>query len=419
MAKFVYPDYKNRCFSNIPSTVLSLFGIKTSRPTLPPETYRPILKHQPLKVILFLIDGLGFNAWQKYGKDYEAFRLIQQKGLVSPLTAVFPSTTASALTTIYSGLTPQEHGLFEWFVYFPEVGKIIATLPFSLPGENDPDSLLKHGFNPKILFSGKTIFQTLKEANITSYSFLNQDYGKSSYSKLIGKGSNIIPYKNAQDLILKLTEAIKGFPRKAYFYVYWDGLDHAAHGFGPGSKEYLNEMKRISTFITTLLRRLNQKGKENTILIITADHGEININPEKTIFLDKFKGIEELFETNPAGEPILPFGNPRDVFLHIKPKKLTEGIKFLQNKIGNKAKILKTREAIKMGLFGLGKPSKEFLARVGNLLILPYKNNTVWYQYPKVAYPNFLGHHGGLSEDEMLIPFAILNLASQGHPLRS
>ena len=68
---------------------------------------------------------------------------------------------------------------------------------------------------------------------------------------------------------------------------------------------------------------------------------------------------------------------------------------------------MRTDEAINMGLFGMGNPRKEFRDRVGNILILPYDNNTIWYEHVKGQKVEMLGHHGGLSKEEMLIPFGI------------
>ncbi|MEM5879056.1 MAG: hypothetical protein QXU74_01005 [Candidatus Aenigmatarchaeota archaeon] len=77
-----------------------------------------------------------------------------------------------------------------------------------------------------------------------------------------------------------------------------------------------------------------------------------------------------------------------------------------------KAKVIKTKEAIEMELFGKGKPRKEFYDRAGNLLVLPYKNYTIWYEHIKGKKFDLLGHHGGLSRDEMLVPFAITKLSN-------
>lgn len=69
---------------------------------------------------------------------------------------------------------------------------------------------------------------------------------------------------------------------------------------------------------------------------------------------------------------------------------------------------------MEMGFFGVGIPSQEFISRVGNLVILPYQDSSIWYRYPGFKPHRSLdyrGHHGGLSEEEMLIPFAAAKLS--------
>lgn len=407
--EFIFPFYEKYCFSNIPSTILSFFGIKSKKPLLPSEVYESVLKERkPLKIILLLIDGFGFNSWLKHSENYEFFNIFNQKGLVSPLTSMFPSTTASALTTINSGLTTQEHALHEWFVYFKEIDKIIATLPFTAVDEEGRDKLLKQGVNPQILFRGKTIYQILEKSGVKTFTFNNKVYNNSAYSELVHKGSTAIPFRKSSDLMVSLRKKLIEEKGPAYFYIYWDNLDSIAHRYGPDSEEYQAELNNISCIFTEeLFGKIKSSIAKETIFIITADHGEVKVFPEKTIFLNRYRGLKDNFQKGKNGKPILPTGAPRDVFLHIKPEKLEEAFKFLRQELKNKAEILKINEAVKMGLFGIGKPRKEFLDRVGNLLILPYKDYTVWYKYPNTELPKFLGHHGGLSEEEMLIPFAI------------
>lgn len=411
--EFIYPFYEKYCFSNIPSTILSFFGIKTKRPILPPEVYESILKgKKPTKIILLLIDGFGFNSWLKNSKNYELFNGFNQKGLVSPLTSIFPSTTASAITTINSGLTPQEHSLLEWFVYFKEIDKIIATLPFTAVGEEGQDKLLDQGVDPQVLFKEKTIYQVLAKSGVKSFVFNSKAYANSVYSKLVHEGDTPVPFKNSSDLIVSLRKKLEEEKGPAYFYIYWDALDSMAHHYGPDSEEYWAELTGISCiFEKELLEKIKRDAAKETLFIITADHGETKMIPEETIFLNKYQKLKDSLQRGKNGKPILPTGAPRDVFLHIKPEKLEETFKFLTEKLKGKAEILRVNEAIKMGLFGIGRPRKEFLNRVGNLLILPHKDYTVWYKYPNTELPKFLGHHGGLSEEEMLIPFAIATLS--------
>jgi hypothetical protein len=107
----------------------------------------------------------------------------------------------------------------------------------------------------------------------------------------------------------------------------------------------------------------------------------------------------------------LPTGSHRDLFLHVKAEKLTETKELLSERIGTKAQIVETKEAINRGLFGLGDVSSQFVDRAGNLLILPYGNETVWFDHFKGFKYNPLGQHGGLSKDEMLVPFTVSRLS--------
>jgi hypothetical protein len=111
-------------------------------------------------------------------------------------------------------------------------------------------------------------------------------------------------------------------------------------------------------------------------------------------------------------KPILPTDSPREIFLHIKKEKLGETKNWLNQKIGEKAQIIETQEAAKKGLFGLDWASEEFFERTGNLLILPDGNETVWFENPEGRRINFLGQHGGLNKQEMLVPFSVANLGN-------
>src|SRR3989344_2803977 len=133
--EFLYPRYESFCFSNIPSAVLYLLGLRKESPLASILNKADITPANSKKVILFLVDGFGYKQWLKYADQYEFLKRFTEKGVVAPVTTVFPSTTAAALTTVHSGLTPQEHGLPEWWVYFDELDKIIVTLPFTPIGE--------------------------------------------------------------------------------------------------------------------------------------------------------------------------------------------------------------------------------------------------------------------------------------------
>lgn len=405
---FIYPFYEKYCFSNIPSTILSFFGIKTKRPTLPSELYEEKIEGSN-KVVLFLIDALGYNQWIRYNNEF--FRTFTQKGLVSPITTIFPSTTAATITTISSGLTPQEHGLPEWNVYFKEIDMIIDTLPFRPLGDKNRDSLLEKKVNPKILFDSRTIYQKLKNSRIKSFVFKNKSYAESVYSKLIDKGSEVISFINISDLAVNLRKRLEKEKGPAYIFIYYDCVDSMQHEYGPYTEEHGAELSTFSYALKReLLGKIKKRVAKETIFIITADHGQLNIPPKKTLYLNKYKKLVNSFQES-NGKPILPTGSPRDVFLYVKPEKLEEIQDYLSNLLKGKAKVMKSEDALKMGLFGIGKVHKDFIDRIGNLLILPYSESLIWYEHIKGKKVKLIGHHGGLSKEEMLIPFSVAKLS--------
>ena len=150
---------------------------------------------------------------------------------------------------------------------------------------------------------------------------------------------------------------------------------------------------------------MDKKSSKETLIILTSDHGGLDVLPDKTTYLNKYPELIKNLQLNKRGTPILPTGSPRDIFLHVKQEKLLETRKILTQCLEEKAEIMEITTAIKKRLFGIGNPSKEFLERVGNLLILPYNNETIWFEHFKGLKFGSIGHHGGLNENEMLVPF--------------
>src|SRR6185369_12551102 len=105
-------------------------------------------------VVLLIIDGLGANYLARHGSGSELGRRRRRS-----LTSVFPSTTASAITTSYTGRTPLEHGLTGWYTYFGEAGCVSACLPFRSRG--DMAALTMRGVTPDRLFIAPSLFGAL------------------------------------------------------------------------------------------------------------------------------------------------------------------------------------------------------------------------------------------------------------------
>ena len=150
-----------------------------------------------------------------------------------------------------------------------------------------------------------------------------------------------------------------------------------------------------------------------TLFILTADHGQIAVDPSETIYLNldsAFTGIRRYLRQNKENRYLIPGGSSRDMYLYLRPGCLEEAVAFLSPKLEGKAVVAQSSELIELGYFGEQPMSEAFLARVGDLVILPLGGNTVWWYERGYSEFRFRGHHGGLSAQEMFIPFLMLEL---------
>ncbi len=405
------PDYGGACFSEIPGAVRHLLRLQDDSPLADIMAGAGVTPRGTEKVIVLLLDGFGYRQWEKNVDRHAFLGRIAERGTVAPLSSVFPATTAAALTTIHTGLTPQEHGLLEWMVYDSDLDRNIYTLPFteivtqeSLVGKVDPD----------LLFDGETVYERLGAAGVPSYTFTNASIAHSPYAKRLMRGSTPVPYKTASDLVVNLRRHLALSNRgPAYFYVYWDLIDSISHLYGPDSEQYLAELDSFFHLLRTqLMEALPAESARGVSLLVTADHGHIRIRPGETIFLNDFPAVTRHFRRAANGQPILPWGSARDCFLAIEPDKIDEVHHLLERLLAGRATVLRSEAAIRNGLFGRHRPHQRFRVRAGDLIILPHDTQTVWYQHePGPRKFTKLGHHGGLTPDETLVPFGCIRLA--------
>ncbi|MGB9707670.1 MAG: alkaline phosphatase family protein, partial [Microgenomates group bacterium] len=396
---FKKPLYQSYCFSNINNLIEYSFGI--SNQLVFPKDILSFKNKNFQKVILFFLDGFGWQFYEKFS-DFDFFKIIDKYGIINKLTSQFPSTTSAHVTKIHTNLTVGESGLYEWNYYEPKVDAVISPLLFSFAGDNYRDTLKKF-IDPKKILPRQTFYQHLKKNHIKSFIFQYEAYTPSTYSKIIFKGARVIPYKTLPEAIINLLSIAKKTTEKSYFFLYFDKIDSISHLYGPNSPQV--EAQIISFLLLMEKIFLTQfNNLKNTLFLLTADHGQVETNPERTFYLNKkAPKIKSYLKKNKKGEYLVPAGSPRDMFLHINEEFLDKAKTYLEKKLKGIAEIYLTNDLINQGFFG-PKISKIFLQRVGNLVILPYKNESVWWFEKNRFEQHFFGHHGGLTKEEMEIP---------------
>lgn len=406
--KFIKPDYQSYCFSNIPGTVQSLLGAREGNSL--PESVLPEGEYKEYqKVVFIFVDAFGWKFFEKYKDKYPALQRFVEKGKVSKLTAQFPSTTAAEVTTMNTGLTIGESGVYEWFYYEPKLDAVIAPLLFSYAKDGKRGTLGPTGIDATELFPTHTLYQELNKHKIKSKIFLSVDYATSEYNSVVSKGADIVPFRTLSEGFTNLSNAIVAEKGKSYFYFYYGGIDSIGHDYGSDSRFFESEIDVFFSSLENIFLKYIEGKVNNAIVLLSADHGQTDVDPLTTFYLNlEIEGIDQYFQKSKNGQLIVPEGSCRDMFLHIKPEKLNDLKNILSERLAGKAEIYLTEELIKNGYFGKN-ISPEFKSKVGNLVILPYAGESVWWYERDVFEQKHIGHHGGLTPEEMEIPFLALS----------
>jgi predicted AlkP superfamily pyrophosphatase or phosphodiesterase len=398
------PLYASYCFAQIPATVEHMLT-GTGTAGLPTDVLGSLPKQYD-KVILCFVDAFGWRFLERYADKYPFLKRFFEQGVVSKLTTQFPSTTAAHTVSIHTGLPDGISGIYEWFMYEPKVDRMVAPLLYSFMGDKERNTLRRSGLQPEHFFPTDNIYLRLGKAGIASRVFQSGVFTPSPASDVICKGATVVPFKTLSEGITDLVLSITSQPGKGYYYLYFDGIDTIGHHRGPSSPYFDAEVDTFLRAMESLLYQALAGKVKNTLLLITADHGQIEVSPERLTNLKQTAPtLASLSRHNKRREPLIPAGSARDVFLHIKPEHLDEAEALLQRAIGDKADIYRTQTLIEQNFFAAQPVSETFLNRVGNLVVLPHKYEQVWWSDSPISehYPayHFRGHHGGLSREEM------------------
>ena len=381
---FVKPRYDSGGFAGIPDRIKAAFASG---------------KYDA--VVLFLIDGFGWRFFERF-QDEPFLKRIAKQGQVEKLISQFPSTTAAHLTTIHTGWNVGQSGVYEWIYYEPQLDALIAPLLFSHAGSYYRNDLSSTGIHPPLLYPRGLFYPELKKLGVNPYVFGMREYTPSTYSNVVMEGADVYSYKTLSEVFINLGVLLEEQTSPVYVHLYFDKIDSIAHSYGPTAPQTEAEIESFLLLIEYYFQRIF-KGNKRILFLMTADHGQVEVDPETTIYLNReprFAGIERFLKTNRRGQLLVPAGSARDMFLYIKDGLIAEAQSFLAPRLEGKADVLRTEMLIENGYFG-PEVSSRFRERVGNLVILPYRYESVWWYEKDKFEQGFYGHHGGLTPQEM------------------
>jgi hypothetical protein len=403
--QFVRPSYDGYGFARIPATVEQLLT-GHGPPPLPPAALAGLAPRYDT-VVLLLVDGFGWRFFGPRVERYPALRRFVEAGVVSRLTTMFPSTTAAHVTAIHTGLDPAASGVYEWFFYEPGLDRVIAPLLFSFAGDFGRETLLAANVDPARLFPANTLYQRLAAHGVRSTVFQHSSYAASPFTRTACAGAEVVGFRTAPEALALLAQALQAQQGPAYYHLYIDSVDTLSHLHGPDSAPTGAEIDTLLTAVDRILHPALAALGRPALLLLTADHGQIAIEPERALLVDRlWPQILDITPKGADGRPVLPGGSSRDLFMYVRPDRLDEAHAALSAALDGRAELHRTADLIDAGMFGPA-PSPAFLARVGNLVALPHAGETVWWSDRRFPV-RFRGSHGGLTPEEAHTQLAAL-----------
>ena len=411
--RFRKPLYDSYCFANIPGTVERLLvgedGTVSAHGELPSDVLPEEGKTYD-NVVLFFVDAFGWRFFDRYKDQYPALQRFVNDGMVSKITSQFPSTTSAHVTTIHTGLPVGEHGVYELFLYDPGLDMMIVPLLCARPTDTEPGTLPDAGVDPKQIYPNTNIFQNLGAAGVSTHLFQSANFTPSPYNDVVtAEVQHVHPFGEFTEAFVEMRNVLTESKEKNYCYFYYGDIDHAGHAHTPDSPEFDEAVRVFFSEMEEFVKSIEGKCG-NTLLLMTADHGQTHMDPETTILLDEvLPEIKEWTKTNRKGELLVPAGSARDFFLHIKDEHIEEAVAAIREVTKGRAEVHLVADLIEQGFFG-STTSDTFLGRVGNVVVLPYEGESVYWWGDGVFDKKFYGHHGGLTPSEMESIFLALEL---------
>ena len=335
------------------------------------------------RVVVVLVDGLGWHLLPQLDGSAPllAAVLAGATGRLSQLACTFPSTTPTSLVSLGTGAEPGEHGILGFTLNIPGTDRVINHILW----RDDPP--------PAAWQPLPTWFGRLERAGFGARAVLPATFLGSGLTEAAYRGATFRPTDPTDDYAQRVADELCAAPGLVYGYT--ADLDTAAHVFGIGSTEWHEAGGRVNT----LLSRLVEKVPANSALLVTADHGGLNVPADARVDLD----------TDPRlGEGIRVIaGEPRVRYLHTEAGAAADVQAAWGEVLDGRAEVYNREEAVATGMFGPVSP--QHLARIGDVVVTCTGDAAVLatsHEPPESA--RLVGFHGAATAAETAIPLMVL-----------
>lgn len=373
------PDYSGAALTQVLPSVAAALGENESPAALALPPAR--------RAVVVLVDGLGDELLTRYAGYAPTLRSARANTGSTVLDTVFPTTTAAALTSLATGLPPAVTGMVGYDSFDPAGRRVVNQLG-GWPGDLDPEAWQP---NP-------TWLQTLAQRR-SVITVSRPKFRSSALTRAGLRGGEFVEAKTPTARVSLTLQALREH-RDALVYLYWDDLDKAGHQHGTASQQWAEALEELDSS----LRRLAGRLPADTLLLLTADHGMVDIDRPGRIDYSQDPALVDGVEFT-AGEP-------RGVQLHFHPSAgeatREATVAAWRQAYGEHAWILSGEQIEASGWFG-PEFAQGMRRRVGDVLVAVH-GDLALYDGRRVAphAMDMVGQHGSLTTAERRVPLLVM-----------
>lgn len=404
--EFVIPNYGangrfGTTIANMPATVAGLLDVPfEGLPPLPPEMWRPLRPEGGAKrVVVLILDALGQNLMQQEEPYLKS--VLEQVAIRETITSIFPSTTVNCLSSMWSGTAPAQHGLIGLHLYFPELAAVGQMIHFTPRFKRLPDALVEAGIKPETFLPVPSIAQKFSQVGVNTYAFKGYDIVNSALSQMHGRGvaGNYGAFSFA-DMLSQMRQLLETqLQEKMYLCAYWPTIDTLSHHHTTQGQSTIHELRALFQQIKTVfLDELSPAARQETLFFIVADHGQKAYTGE-VVEIDELPELKELLLIRGAGEPRVPY-------LYAKQNRVAALTDYLQSNFSAEMSVYDSQLLLESGLLGPPPFADTVALRMGDITGIMKKGAVFVSDSRDQWVVNvFKSSHGGLTRDEMYVPW--------------
>jgi hypothetical protein len=349
------------------------------------------------RLCLLVVDGLGWDLLRAHAElaPYLTEAIADQE----PISAGVPSTTTASMGSFGTALPPGEHGLLGYTFALPGDARPLNTITWRWAGL-PPGPDLRDTIVPEQVQPHQTVFQRAAAEGVAVTRFGPSAFSDSGLTRAAQRGGTFRSVIGLGDLVQQSMAALRS-AEHSFVWLYHSDLDAIGHVYGVNSEGWRVQLSLIDAFVRAVAARLPAEAR----LVVTADHGMVDVPPAAMVDLDEQPELAE-------GVRLLA-GEPRARYVYARDGHAERVLSTWQSVLGDRMWVRSRAQAIEAGLLGPIVVDR-LRARIGDVVALARVPMGVVQRSVDPGIARLIGQHGSVTSAEQLVPAAIITPRAGG-----